>query len=298
MNIPGFLKVGDKVAIVATAKRLESDLSLGIETLEKWGLQVEVGKHVNNQFGYFAGTDMEKVEDLQSALDNPLIKAIIFARGGYGTARILDKLNFSGFLKNPKWLVGFSDLTSILLHTAAIEIPSIHGPVGITIGNDNLSDTSLKDMLFGDLDFQYPLIRSRFTREGECTGKIVGGNLSLIYESIGATNEIETEGNILFLEEVGEAKYSIDRMLNKLDRCGKLEGLSGVIIGSFSKISDGQSYFKETTEEILSQYFEDLNIPIAMGLEAGHEQHNYSLSIGRDCEIKVASDSLKIHYFK
>lgn len=298
MNIPAFLEKGDKVAIVATAKRLESDFSSGLSQLEGWGLNVIVGKNVNKQHGYFAGTDEEKVNDLQQALDDASIRAIIFARGGYGTTRILEQLDFTSYLTKPKWLVGFSDLTSILLQSSALEIPCIHGAVAVTIGRDQVSDDSLRDLLFGRLNFDYPLMQSSLTCAGECSGKIVGGNLSLVYESIGAANEIETEGNILFLEDVGEAKYSIDRMMNKLKRVGKLDGLSGAIIGSFNQISDGQSYFKESTEEILLNYLSPLNIPVGIGLQAGHEDRNYPLVIGMDCNVKISSERLSIEYLK
>lgn len=298
MNIPNFLEKGDKVAIVATAKRLESDFSSGLNKLEAWGLNVTVGKNVHNQHGYFAGSDEEKVHDLQQALNDPSIKAIIFARGGYGTTRILEELDFTSYFTAPKWLVGFSDLTSILLQSSALEVPCIHGPVAITIGRDQETDDNLRDLLFGRLNFDYTLMDSPLTCVGECSGKITGGNLSMVYESIGAANEIETEGNILFLEDVGESKYSIDRMMNKLRRVGKLDGLSGAVIGSFNSISDDQSYFKESTEQILMEYLSPLSIPVAIGFQAGHENRNYPLVIGMDCNVKISSERLSIEYFK
>lgn len=298
MNIPNFLESGDKVAIVATAKRLERDFLKAVSILEGWGLNVEVGSNVHKQYGYFAGTDEERINDLQLALDDPSIKAVFFARGGYGTTRILDLIDFSSFLKQPKWLVGFSDLSSILLQSAALKTPCIHGPVAVTIGQDQISDKNLRDLLFGRLNFEYPLIQSSLTTIGNCSGKIVGGNMSLICESIGAANEIETKGNILFLEEVGEAKYSIDRMMNKLSRVGKLEQLSGAIMGSFSQITDGQAYFKVSIEEIVMEYLAPLNIPVAIGLEAGHENRNYPLVIGMDCDLTVSSDRLVIDYLR
>ncbi|OEK02534.1 hypothetical protein BFP97_13825 [Roseivirga sp. 4D4] len=298
MKIPQFLKVGDEVAIVATAKRLEKDISEGINTLEKWGLKVKVGKSVHNQHGYFAGSDEERIHDLQSALDDPSIKAIVFARGGYGTTRILDQIDFTSYLSQPKWIVGFSDLTSILLLSSVLEVPSVHGPVALTIGRDEVSDNKLKDLLFGELDFDIPLLESNHTKEGNCSGKVVGGNLSLIYESIGSSNEIETDGNILFLEEVSEEMYAVDRMMNKLRRSGKLEDISGVIIGSFTSISDSQSYFKESVEELLLKYFGHLDIPVAFGLEAGHEKRNYPLILGMNCEVILSKNQISIKYIR
>ena len=296
MPFPSFLKPGDQVAIVATAKRLESPVDRGVRLLEKWGLKVLIGDYLNEKTGYFAGTDAERLLDFQMALDNPEVKAIVFARGGYGTTRILDSVDFTAFKKSPKWLIGFSDLTSMLLHASTLDLPSIHGPVCITIGQDNQTDDYLKDLLFGQLEFHLPLSESSLTQVGQCSGKIVGGNLSLIYESIGASNEIQTEGNILFLEEVGEGKYSVDRMMNKLKRCGKLDRLSGVLIGSFTDISDPNKYFSESVEEILIGYFSSLRIPIAFGLKAGHEKANYPLAIGLKANVIINSDALNIQY--
>jgi len=296
MKVPQFLKEGDQVAIVATAKRLERGISEGIRTLERWGLKVKVGKSVHNQDGYFAGSDEERIHDLQLALDDPSIKAIVFARGGYGTTRILDRIDFTSYLGQPKWIIGFSDLTSILLLSSVLEVPSVHGPVALTIGRDEVSDNLLKDLLFGKLDLDIPLLESANTKAGNCSGRIVGGNLSLIYESIGASNEIETDGNILFLEEVSEDMYALDRMMNKLKRSGKLEGLSGAIVGSFTNISDSQSYFEESAEELLLKYLGHLEIPIAFGLEAGHEKRNYPLILGMNCEIILSKDQLAIEY--
>lgn len=296
MPFPIFLKPGDQVAIVATAKRLESSVDRGVQLLEKWGLKVLKGDYLYEKTGYFAGTDAERLLDLQGVLDNPEVKAIVFARGGYGTTRILDGIDFKAFEKSPKWLIGFSDLTSMLLQASSLNLPSIHGPVCVTIGQDDQTDDYLKDLLFGQLKFSFPLPVSTLTKVGQCSGKIVGGNLSLICESIGASNEIQTKGNILFLEEVGEGKYSVDRMMNKLKRCGKLAELSGVIIGDFTKISDPNKYFSESVEEILMEYFKSLSIPIAFGLKAGHEKANYPLAIGLKANVTINSDTLNIQY--
>lgn len=296
MGNPVSLKPGDKVAVVATAKRLEQSVDKGVSILESWGLTVEQGENLHKHHGYFAGSDEQRLMDVQKALDDPSIKAIIFARGGYGTTRILDQINFSTFKKSPKWLVGFSDLTSILLQSAVFNIPAIHGPACITLGKDALSDQSLHQILFGSAVSKYPLIEHALTSSGSCSGKIVGGNLCLVCESIGASNEIQTEGNILFLEEVGEDKYSIDRMMSKLKRTGKLDSLSGVILGSFSHIKDSKHYFVESIEEIILSYFEDLKIPLALGMEAGHEKRNLPLITGQDATVNIRKQSIEVHY--
>ena len=298
MRIPYALKKGDKVAVLATAKRLESSYDKGIEQLKHWGFEPILYDSVNSSSGYFAGNDLLRQNDFQDAINSPNIKAILFLRGGYGSTRILDQIDFSNFKKNPKWLIGFSDITSILIHTIALNVPAVHGPVAISIGRDNNADAQLYRIITGESRFEYPLEGSSHTRLGKASGKIVGGNLSMVYEGIGAKNEIETDGNILFLEEVGEELYAIDRMMNKLKRVGKLRDLSGVILGSFTSITDRQGYWAASVEEVLISYFSGLDIPVACGLNAGHEKINYPLILGHQTKIEVTKDSLRIEYIK
>ena len=296
MKIPAALKSGDKVAVVATAKRLEQPVEPGIEILESWGLVVEEGRNLHRQHGYFAGTDTERLADIQQVLNDPSIKAIIFARGGYGTTRVLNQIDFTHFKENPKWLVGFSDLTSILLQVTTLDIPVIHGTVCAHLGKDNTADAYLCQLLFGNTVLKYPIPKSTFTIPGSCSGKIVGGNLSLIVESIGAANQIDTKDSILFIEEIGEDKYRVDRMLNKLKRIGQLSTLTGVIVGSFSNIKDPDGYFTESIETLICNYFHDLNIPVAVGLKAGHEPQNLPLIMGLNAHIQVSQGWIEINY--
>lgn len=296
MLIPSSLKPGDKVAIVATAKRLESEIDRAVEIVKAWGTVPVFGKHMLDNHGYFAGTDEQKLDDLHWALNDPEIKAIIFLRGGYGTTRILDSVDYTALKSNPKWLVGFSDLTSLLLQIENLGIAGIHGPMLASIGRDEVSDNTLKNLLFGQKSYSYAI--SATTQEATVETPITGGNLCLVAESIGSKNEIDLEGKILFLEEVGEQMYSIDRMLNKLKRCSKLDGCKGVIIGSFSNIGNANNYFSETVEELVSGYFSHLDIPIAYGLMAGHENQNLPLCIGRNARVQFLKDSLEIEYLK
>lgn len=290
------LTIGDKVAIVATAKRLEKSIQKGIDVLESWGLQVVQGDFLNSHSEYFAATDEQRLSDLQKALDDSEIKAIIFVRGGYGTTRILDQVDFTSFQTQPKWTVGFSDLTSFLLQSGTMQTPAIHGPMVYTLGNDSTSDETLRSILFGQNQFQYELTPNDFTRTGSTVSEMTGGNLSLIYESIGAENEIQTQGKILFLEEIGEDFYAIDRMLNKLKRVGKFSNLKGVIIGDFTNVKDGSGYFERGLEEIIHSYFKDINGPIAFGFPAGHERKNLSLIFHQQVEMKVKETELRLSY--
>lgn len=294
MLIP--LEQGDKVAIVATAKRLEKSIEGAVSIIESWGLKVELGNYVTNTEEYWAGTDEQRLSDIQNVLDNPEIKAVIFARGGYGTTRILDQIDFSSFKRNPKWLVGFSDLTSFLLHSGSMNIPSVHGPMAYTIGNDDESDDQLRQLLFGERSFSTALLANEMTKQGQIQGQITGGNLFLICESVGAKNEIDTDGKVLFLEEVGEDFYAVDRMLNKLRRVGKFENLKGVLVGDFTNVRDSNAYFTRSLNELILSYFEGPNCPIAFGFPAGHEPKNVSLLFHQEALVNIEKEKATIEY--
>lgn len=292
------LNVGDKVAVVATAKRLEKSIEPGLSVLKNWGLQAVTGPNLENNSEYFASTDAGRLADLQWALDNPEIKAIIFARGGYGTSKILDRVDFTRFCANPKWTVGFSDLTSFLLHTKSFGMPSVHGPMAYTIGQENESDNELKRLLFGESIFEFSVHINPLNALGITESEITGGNLSLIYESIGAANEIDTDGKILFLEEIGEAFYSVDRMLNKLKRIGKFDKLKGVFIGDFTNVKDSSGYFTRSLDELIFEYFSHINGPILFGFPGGHESRNMPLLFHAKAKVAVTSSCVTIEYLK
>lgn len=292
MPIPKFLSQGDKVAIVATAKRMEYDFQSALDTLKHWGLNPILGKSAHEFDGYFAGTDAQKIEDFNWAINDPEIKGIIFLRGGYGTSRIIDQIDFSKFQSNPKWMVGYSDLTTMILQMDHFDIPMIHGPMCYTLGKHGMSDEILREVLFGKTSSNYAC---RTIKAGSATGRIVGGNLSMIYESIGAQNEIQADNNILFLEDVGEQMYGIDRMMNKLKRVGKLENISGLVLGSFTSIGNQNDYFSQSVEDLILSYV-NTEVPVAISLNAGHDEENLALVMNRNCELETAKNRLIINY--
>lgn len=288
------LKEGDHVAIIATAKRIEFEIEPALNVIKRWGLVPVLGKHALGKKGYFACQPEESLQDLQWALDDAKVKAIIFLRGGYGTTRILDQMVFP---PRPKWFVGYSDLTSLILQLNRLNHAMVHGAMCSTLGNDEGSDNYLKAMLFGQKHFVFPLHASQLTSEGIVEGEMTGGNLSLIYESIGAANQINASGKILFLEEVGEQMYAIDRMLNKLKRIGALNELKGLIIGSFTGIGNKDDYYKESVEELICHYCSK-EIPVAMGLSSGHDKANYPLLLGQQARISITTKELTIQYLE
>ena len=286
MIVPPYLKKGDKVILVSPAKRLQSGLTQGISTLESWGLKVVLGEHVFSESDLFAGTDSERLSDLQSGLDDPNIKAVIMARGGYGTTRILDDLDFSGFKKSPKWICGFSDVTVLLQRLVNEKVQAIHSTVGVLIGKaeHSESDESLKKALFGD-GISYSFKTTEENRSGIALGSIVGGNLSMICNSIGTSSEVNTNGKILFLEDVGEYLYHLDRMLVQLKRAGKFDQLVGLIIGKFSSMKDHQDTFGLMTEEVINYHLSEFDFPIAHGFLGCHETPNLALYFGREAQL-------------
>ncbi len=288
---PTPLKAGDRVGIVATARRIKSeDVEAAVRVLEGWGLAVTLSPHLyNSSHSYLAGTDEERISALQQFLDGPELKAIFCARGGYGTTRIIDELDFRAFVNNPKWIVGYSDITSLHLKISALGIESIHGTMPIMFGRDDVASSlhALRQLLFGEP--QAPTARqSSFNKPGKGTGQLTGGNLSLLADSIGTSHELETKGKILILEEVDEFMYRIDRMVVQLKRAGKLDALAGLAVGHFSDIKDSES-FGETVEEIIRYHTRELSYPIGFNFPIGHIHPNEAWICGRDAILDVTT---------
>ena len=291
------LQPGDKIAIIATARLISHEaITAAIGILQGWGLEVEVGPTVGAQYGVFAGDDALRLQDLQQALDRPDIKAIICARGGYGTTRILDQVDFSQFVKHPKWIVGFSDITSLLCHIHSLGIASVHGimPLLFPTGTEAALD-SLRRVLFGE-ELSYSTPAHAFNRTGIAEGQLIGGNLALLHNVSGTSSDFSTKGKILFLEDVDEYLYSIDRMMVHLDRAGKLKDLAGLIVGHFSDMKDNAIPFGKDAYEIIAEHTGKYNYPVCYGFPTGHEPDNLALVCGRKARLEVAKSGVKLNY--
>ncbi|MFN3403376.1 MAG: LD-carboxypeptidase [Cytophagaceae bacterium] len=296
MKRPEYLKKGDSVAVVATAKSFSREqLKEGIQILESWGLNIVKGSSIYNIHHQFAGTDEERIYDLQEMLDRKDVKAIFCARGGYGTARVIDQLNFSKFKKFPKWVVGFSDVTVLLNKIEAIGVESVHGPMVLTLGkyNDPDSNESLKKILFGK-KVNYNTDPHFLNIYGKAEGKLTGGNLSIICSQIGTASELDTRNKILFIEEVDEYLYRFDRLMVQLKRSGKLKSLKGLIVGQLSDMKDNEPSFGSTPNEIIVDHVKEYKYPVIFGFRAGHEAVNLSLAFGRTTSMNVSGKSVKI----
>lgn len=289
---PPYLKKGDQVALVAPAGFLEDEKPVIIaeQLLEDWGLIPIRGTFVLEKDSYFAGTDTQRLQDLQNALDNPNIKAIWAIRGGYGTMRILPKMDFTKFINNPKWIIGFSDITAFhnVIHNLGFK--SIHGimPIQLTKGTKETEKAveSLYNVLFGkDYDYNFPA--SSYNIIGSATGILVGGNLSLLQSLLGSPNQIKTRGKILFIEEVGEPLYKIDRLLISLKSAGFFKNIKGLVVGAFSEVENDKTTDNKTYQEIILEILSEYKFPILFDAPAGHISDNRTLVFGEETEINV-----------
>lgn len=290
---PPYLKAGDTVAIVAPSgilKNRKDEVEHAKQLLKRWQLNVIVGEHVFSQDHHFAGTDQERCEDLQNALDNPNIKAIWCARGGYGTVRILDKLNYTKFLEQPKWIIGYSDITALHNQIHNLGVQSLHAMMCVSLPKDEseIEQTiaTFKKAIFGET-LSYTLEGSNYNQVGEVTAPIVGGNLTILHTMLGSKTSIDTSGKILFIEEIGEYKYHIDRMLQSLKRAGYFDHCKGVIVGDMTKLRKNTTLWGRSIEQLILDALSDYDFPIAFNMPAGHEDDNRALILGRKATLKV-----------
>jgi len=270
-----------------------------VALLQSWGLEVVLGETIGASYHQFAGDDELRARDLQRFIDDDSIKAIIAARGGYGTIRIIDQVDFSRFSTNPKWLVGFSDITVIHAHLFAnYNAQTIHGQMPVNIPDASAhSLATLRKALFGE-DISYSFTSHALNIAGSSKGILIGGNLSLLVAVTGSVSDYNYDGKILFIEDVGEYLYSIDRMIRTLDRAGKLKNLAGLIVGGFTEVKDNDIPFGQTVPEIIMEVVKDYGYPVCFDFPAGHIPDNQSLILGRTLNLTVHEKHVEATYDK
>jgi muramoyltetrapeptide carboxypeptidase len=300
-SIPPYLKPGDTIGILCPAGYMPYEkASTAIETLKEWGFRVIVGKTLGNQYNYFSGTDEERLADLQQMLDDNSINAILCARGGYGMGRIIDALSFKKFKKHPKWIIGFSDITILQNHIFSnFKIASLHAPMAAAFNdgeNKNQYIQSLHDALIGR-KATYSCHGNQHNQKGKISGILAGGNLSLLAHICCTSSDINTKKKILFIEDIGEYIYNVDRMLYQLKRCGKLDDLAGLIVGKFTDMKDTTIPFGQTTEEVIYNIIKDYDYPVCFGFPVSHEKENFALKTGVKYKLTVSATSVQLEEF-
>lgn len=298
MITPDYLKKGDTIAIVATArKNIDDNLKPAIEWLQTWGLEVVIGSSIGLDFNQLAGTDEQRAADFQTQLDNPNIKAIWCVRGGYGTVRIIDLLDFTEFEKSPKWIIGFSDVTVLHNHLNTMGYKSIHGIMPISSKASEEAKETLRKSLFGE-ELSYEIDAHKMNRFGTASGEMVGGNLSILYSLLGSKSAIECKDKILFMEDLDEYLYHIDRMMMNLKRCGCLDDLKGIVVGSMTKMKDNDIPWGKNVFEIIDDVTKDLKIPVIYNFPAGHIADNRALILGNKVTIESDENCSKIIFVR
>lgn len=297
VKIPPYLQPGDTVGIVCPAGYLsEKNAQTCIATLQQWGYKVKIGKTLgSSSANYFSGTDDERLADLQAMLDDNTVKAILCGRGGYGTGRIIEDIRFKKFRKNPKWLIGFSDITVLHSHIHAnYKIATLHSPMAGAFNDDGFNNDyvlSLKSALEGK-PANYTCAPHIFNKPGKAKGQLVGGNLALLAHLTGTSSDITTKGKILFLEDVGEYLYNIDRMLYQLKRSGKFDKLAGLIIGGFTENNDTERPFGKEVYDIIYDVLKEYDYPVCFDFPVSHKKENYALKVGVKHELEVSANEV------
>lgn len=294
---PASLKPGDRVGIVCPAGALSTSIEPSIRLLESWGLRVQLGNTVKRKYYSFAGNDTERCRDLQKMLDDPELRAIFAARGGYGSVRIIDSLDFSSFLQSPKWVIGYSDITVLHVHINTLfGVPTLHGQMPSKFASATAASlSSLKKALFGE-PVAYQYIHSGPCRTGSTEGLLIGGNLAILASMAGSDSDPDYNGKILFLEDVGEHHYTIDRMMRMLKRAGKLTNLKGLIAGGFTALKDKPSDFGASCQEIIMEVVDEFDYPVTMGFPAGHINNHKTLIFGKPISLEVDSVRTALNY--
>lgn len=300
LRVPPYLQAGDTVGVLAPASKVSyEDCVPGLQILrEKWYLNVIECSTLRGDYHQYAGTDQRRLADLQELLDNPDVKAIVAARGGYGCSRILDELDFTEFQKSPKWLVGFSDLTVLLSHVQSLGYAAIHGPMVksmVNVGGEEALKT-LRQALFGGT-LSYTVPSHPLNRPGTASGRVTGGNLCMLAHLIGSRSALDTEGTLLFIEDIGEYLYNIDRMMIQLKRAGQLQNLAGLIVGQFTDVCDNSApEFGKTANEIIAEHVQAYDFPVCFDFPVGHVPDNRTLPVGLSATLEVSQSNVFFKY--
>ena len=299
IKIPPYLKKGDTIGITCPAGYMAKEKAqICIDTLQLWGFEVMVGKTLGSSSNnYFSGTDEERLFEFQAMLDSENVNAILCGRGGYGVSRIIDKIDFTKFRKNPKWIIGYSDITVLHFHLHSnLKIASLHSPMAAAF-NDGVKGNKFIQSLHKAITGKKAKYKSgiySFNKNGNATGELVGGNLALLANMIGTASDINTKNKILFIEDIGEYIYSTDRMMQQLKRSGKLDKLAGLVVGNFTDTKDTERPFGKTIYQAIHDVVKEYNYPVCFNFPVGHAKENYALKVGVKYELNVTNKTVSL----
>lgn len=299
MIVPKYLKKGDKIGIVSTARKISTEeIQPAINLIKSWDFEPVIGDNIGKEHHQFAGTDHERAEAFQALLNNPEIKAILCARGGYGTVRMIDKLNFDQFKNEPKWIIGYSDVTVLHQHIHKnYQVETLHAtmPINFPKNGSNEACDSLYETLSGE-NLTYTTEHHSFNKLGNAQGQIIGGNLSIIYSLLGSPSNINTDGKILFLEDLDEYLYHIDRIMMNIKRNGLLTNLAGLVIGGMTDMNDNTIPYGKNALEIILEHVKEFSYPILFNFPAGHIERNLCLKMGHEVDMEVNEEGGRISF--
>lgn len=301
MQQPNYLQKGDIIRIISTARKISmEELTSAIKLFQSWGLEVTFGKNLLEESHQFAGTRAQRTEDLQKALDDKECKAVVCARGGYGTVQLIDQIDFSAFVENPKWVVGYSDVTVLHNHiNQNFGIETLHANMPITFpkqGTDETTETIRKALFGEELSFEFELEKESIVQQGTHTAPIVGGNLSIIYSLTGTASQVDTKGKYLFIEDLDEYLYHIERMMMNLKRAGLFKECKGLFVGGMSDMNDNAIPFGKTAKEIVLENVKEYGIPIIFGVPSGHIKRNLALIMNRELSLSIEGQVAKMKF--
>jgi muramoyltetrapeptide carboxypeptidase len=293
-----FLKKGDKIALVSPAKAIEPELVLKAKDFwEKHGFIVEIGKHALESENYFSASIENRLYDFQDAIDDDEVRAIVCNRGGYGSIQLLDRLNWSNFYRNPKWIIGFSDITVFHQHLQHFDYESIHATMPLNYSENSIKalESLISALTGGKLVYEIP--SSKFNKIGEASGKLIGGNLSVLYGLIGTDSQADYTDSILFIEDLSEQLYHIDRMFYALSKAGILSKVKGLIVGGMTNLKNTEIPYGKSYQEIILDHFLYRNIPIVFDFPAGHIDDNRALVLGREITLFANTNKSQLIFF-
>jgi len=299
MITPGSLKKGDMIGIVAPARKIEEhEIAAFVAKIDEWGFRYKTGKHLYGSYHQFSGSDKERAADMQAMIDDKQVKAIICARGGYGSIRTLPLLDFSALGEQPKWIAGFSDITVYHAYINTFTgIETLHAMMPLNFSNnyDEESAETLRKALTGE-KLEYSFSPHRLNTEGEAEGELTGGNLSMLLSLNGTAWFPDLRNKILFIEDVDEYLYHIDRIMMNLLHSGVFNKIKGLVCGGFTKMNDNDIPFGKNAEEIIAGITSKFNIPVCFGFPAGHQLKNKTLIFGRQTRLRVKEGTCSLKF--